>query len=556
VSPNDNNGNGNGDTNFTRTYNRGTVVTLTAPETFNDRLFQKWTIDCNDKFSHSIQVTMDGDYKASVVYQTLAGIVLSGNQFNFGFNLSGISTRPQVFFIGNSGERTLDWTVSDNTSWLKCSPEKGTDFGEVTISVNGLGLPAGAYFGEIMISAPNAVNSPQMVYVTLIVYDPDDSNVPFGSFETPTDGATVRGGVPITGWALDDIEVEHVKIYREEGSNRVYIGNGIFVEGARPDVEQSYSNHPKCNQAGWGYMMLTNSLPNAGNGIFTILAIATDLEGQQVTLGTKTIKCDNANSVKPFGALDTPAQGGTVSGRNYINWGWVLTPLPNSIPTDGSTISVYVDGVNLGHPTYNIYRSDIANLFPNYANSNGAAGYFYIDTTIYENGLHTIQWVVSDDAGNKDGIGSRYFMIRNSPQSTAHNTIPTVHNTNRITPDPEFVIDTSVPVGIIKGYNREAVPGEPGMLYPTEGGTIKIEIKELERIELRFSSSGQLSGWMTVVDQFRPLPIGSYLDPDRGIFYWQTGVGFVGEYRLVFIEEDQHGNRPGNNIFVEVKPKF
>lgn len=439
------------------------------------------------------------------INRELAGIVLSGKQFNFGFNRSGISTRPQGFFISNSGESTLNWTVSDNASWLKCHPEKGTDFGEVTISVNGPGLPAGAYFGEIMISAPNDVNSPQMVYVTLIVYDPDDSNVPFGFFETPTDGATLSGSVPITGW---------------------------------------------------GYMMLANYLPNGGNGIFTLLAIATDVEGREVTLGTKTIKCDNANAVKPFGALDTPAQGGTASGRNYINWGWVLTPRPNSIPTDGSTISVYVDGVNLGHPTYNIYRSDIADLFPNYANSNGAVGYFYLDTGVYENGLHTIQWVVSDDAGNTDGIGSRYFMIRNSAQSTAHNAIPTVHNTNRLTPHPEFVVDASMPVGIIKGYHREACPGETAMLYPNERGIIKIEIKELECIELRFSSSGQLAGWMVVGDQFRPLPIGSYFDPVKGIFYWQTGVGFVGKYRLVFIEEDQYGNRLLSNIVVEIKPKF
>ena len=556
VSPNDSNGKGDGNTNFKRTYNNGTVVTLTAPETFNNKIFQKWTIDGNDKFSHSIQVTMAGNHTASVVYQSLAGIGLSRNQFNFGFNRSGISTGPQGFFISNSGESTLNWTVSDNASWIKCSPEKGADFGEVTISVNGLGLPTGAYFGEIMISAPNALNSPQRVYVTFIIDDSHEASVPFGFFETPADGSTVSGSVPVTGWTLDDIEVENVKIYRNEGSGLAYIGDAVFVEGARPDVEQAYSNYPKCYQAGWGYLMLTNSLPNQGNGIFTIYAKTADKEGNIVTLGTKTIKCDNANAVKPFGAFDTPAQGGTASGRNYINWGWVLTPQPNSIPTDGSTISVYVDGVNLGHPVYNIYRSDIANLFPNYANSNGAVGYFYIDTTIYENGLHTIQWVVSDDAGNTDGIGSRYFNIRNSAQSTAHNAIPPVHNTNRITPDPGFVIDASVPVGIIKGYNREAVPGKPGMLYPTERGMIKIEIKELERIELRFSSSGQLSGWMVVGDRFEPLPIGSYLDQDKGIFYWQTGPGFVGEYRLVFIEEDQYGNHIASNIVVKIKSKF
>jgi hypothetical protein len=161
-------------------------------------------------------------------------------------------------------------------------------------------------------------------------------------------------------------------------------------------------------------MLLTNFLPNGGNGTFTLTAVAEDGVGNEVILGTKTIICDNANAVKPFGAIDTPTQGGTASGSSFINWGWVLTPQPNSIPIDGSTINVYVDGVNLGHPVYNIYRQDIATLFPGYANSNGAVGYFYLDTTSYENGVHTIQWTATDNDGNTDGIGSRYFTIQNT----------------------------------------------------------------------------------------------------------------------------------------------
>ena len=42
VSPNDRNGQGNGTTLFTRSYNSGTTVTLTAPATANGNNFQKW----------------------------------------------------------------------------------------------------------------------------------------------------------------------------------------------------------------------------------------------------------------------------------------------------------------------------------------------------------------------------------------------------------------------------------------------------------------------------------------------------------------------------------
>ncbi|MBI5101017.1 MAG: hypothetical protein HZB33_04195 [Nitrospirae bacterium] len=43
VTPNDNSGQGNGTSSFTRTFNKDTVVTLTAPETSGDSGFSSWT---------------------------------------------------------------------------------------------------------------------------------------------------------------------------------------------------------------------------------------------------------------------------------------------------------------------------------------------------------------------------------------------------------------------------------------------------------------------------------------------------------------------------------
>jgi hypothetical protein len=343
-----------------------------------------------------------------------AQISLNRTQLNFGATTSGSAAGSQTFSIDNSGTGTMNWTVSDDASWLSCTPLSGTNPGVVTVSVIAAGLAAGEYNGTITVSSANASNSPRNVTVTLEVYRPGSSDKPFGVFAAPVHGSTVRSSIPVTGWALDDVGVESVKIYRQQGGSRVYIGDAVFVEGARPDVEQAYPGFPMNYRAGWGYMMLTNFLPNGGNGTFTIDAIAADREGNQATLGSKTIICDNAHAVKPFGAIDTPAQGGTASGSSFVNWGWVLTPQPNNIPNNGTTIDVYVDGVNLGHPTYNIYRKDIADLFPGCANSSGAVGYFYLDTTAYENGVHTIQWTATDNAGNTDGIGSRYFTIRNT----------------------------------------------------------------------------------------------------------------------------------------------
>jgi hypothetical protein len=306
--------------------------------------------------------------------------------------------------------------------------------------------------------------------------------------------------------------------------------------------------------AGWGYMLLTNFFPNNGNGTFTLHAIATDMEGNQVTLGTKTILVDNANAVKPFGAIDTPTQGGTASGSNYRNWGWVLTPQPNMIPTNGTTINVWVDGVKLGHPTYNIYRSDIASLFPEYANSNGAAGYFDIDTTAYNNGVHTIQWTAADSGGNTDGIGSWYFTIQITGNSRSSS--PAMKNIfspgyNDLTDIP---ISYDEPVKFKKGYTDD---DSSEALFPETDGITYIQCKELEMIDIQVSHTDiEVEGYMMVGNRLRGLPMGSTLEKMGGRFCWIPGPGFVGTYSLVFFETNQYGEKSRKNFLVTIEPKF
>jgi Leucine-rich repeat (LRR) protein len=385
----------------------------------------------------------------------------------------------------------------------------------------------------------------------------NEGSYPFGEFSTPIDGSTLSGSIAVTGWALDDIGVENVKLYRGEVGNLTYIGDAIFVEGARPDVEQAYPGYPMNYKAGWGYMMLTNFLPGGGNGEFKIHAVVKDAEGHQITLGTKTIRCDNAHAVKPFGAIDTPTQGGTASGKNFVNWGWALTPLPNKIPEDGSTINIWVDGKNIGHPTYNIYREDIATLFPGYKNSNGAIGYFYLDTSGYENGIHTIQWTATDNAGNTDGIGSRYFSILNNGESSSNSqsTVKYRHqnDNNSILNSPleEIPMSNIEPLRIEKGIDEII-----HCIEPDENGIYFIEIEELERLEVVISdSSAVAAGFILVGAQLKTLPVGTTLCEDTGKFYWTPGPGFVGSYHFVFIERDRNNYLSRKEVIVDIRPK-
>jgi hypothetical protein len=59
----------------------------------------------------------------------------------------------------------------------------------------------------------------------LKVFQTGTTGSPFGEFATPGDGSTVANSVPVTGWVLDDIEVNSVKIYID---NR-YIGDAMLI---------------------------------------------------------------------------------------------------------------------------------------------------------------------------------------------------------------------------------------------------------------------------------------------------------------------------------------
>ena len=384
---------------------------------------------------------------------------------------------------------------------------------------------------------------------------------PFGTFETPVQGAVLRSSIPVSGWVLDDKDIASVKIFRQpaagEGKSLIYLGDAVLVEGARPDVKQAYPAYPMNSRAGWGYMLLTNfNMPNQGNGPVTLVAVATDSSGVQTTLGSKTITLDNAHAVKPFGANDTPRQGATISGANYINWGWALTPLPNTIPIDGSTIAVYVDGVNLGHPVYNRFRQDIADYFPGYNNSSGAVGYFFLDTTRYANGLHTIAWSVSDNAGNADGIGSRYFTIKN-PANREGTSASLQGTTVSPTPPLKHALshpDLSSPVKTREGFCAD-VPTK--IHFPDENGTIRVETRETGRIEIHLgvdSIPGTGNSEFPAFSLLSPQPVGSFFDRAKGIFYWQPGPGVKGTFNLVFIKRVRNGEYSRQTVQVRIRP--
>lgn len=496
-------------------------------------------------------------------------IKLDRSNMNFGYATGGSVPLAQTLGISNIGGGTLSWNISSDVSWLAFTPASGSGNAYVDVTLVPGSLSAGTYTANITVTSSGAVNSPQTMAVKLVVKSYSQDSPPFGDFATPEEGAVVSGSVPITGWVLDDIEVSRVTLYYGNG---IAIGNAVFVEGARSDIEDEFPDYPKNAFAGWGYMMLSNSL---SDGTYRIYAIAADNSGNQRELGSATVTIDNANATKPYGAIDSPAQGGDASGSRYVNWGWAVTPLPNMIPTNGSTIEIYVDSMPLGQPyEYNVPNPDVKKQFPDVKNADGPTAYLHIDTTEYENGIHTISWTVTDDAGNRDGIGSRYFTVRNtgSDARSAASSLDETQVQSVEMPKRRFVTKQGAyryvdeiagiapavnRVGVKRGYHDEF---GHDMVEPVGSyDPAVIQLRENDRVQLNLNEGSTeqytYTGYMVVGSKLTKLPVGSYLDNASGQFGWQVGPGFVGCYKMVFIGDGPGGQQIRKHIEFQINPK-
>lgn len=368
----------------------------------------------------------------------------------------GLTTPEQEVALTWSGPSAPTWTATvvanascptcPSTSWVRLTGGTGSGAATLRVAVaDTLNVLAGhqVALATLRVSASGFATTDVTVRVTIAA--PTAYAAPFGFLDSPTEGATgLSGSIAVGGWALDDLAVDRVEIHRlavpidpaaaVSPGGLVYLGRALFIAGARPDVLAAYGTgtgtttplYPQAQRAGWGLLVLTNSLPHltngtatGGQGTFTFVAIAVDLEGRSTELGRRTVMINNDAATVPFGAIDTPAQGGTVPDTtapynnvaSYPVFGWALSPGGVCIATDGSTIDVLVDGVVVGHPTYNLNRADIASGYPGYCNSNGAVGVFYLNASGLSDGLHTLAWRVRDANGRTSEIGSRYFRV-------------------------------------------------------------------------------------------------------------------------------------------------
>jgi hypothetical protein len=435
----------------------------------------------------------------------------------------------------------IQWTATADAPWLTVTPATGSGSGMLSVAVKfDASLPvSGTANADVTLATTGPANTLGAIAVALdIVPGTTAASIPFGSFDTPVSHRFPQAGsIAITGWALDNVGVKQVELWRDlqpgestpifagtatdPRTGKVFIANANFVDGARPDVESLYPTTPASYRAGWGYLLLTQSM---GDGAFKLWAFAVDEEDNIATFGSKDLVVDNTAATKPFGSIDTPGIGGVAG--TLPNFGWALTPKVNGAATckiQPSGVQVSIDSGPLQPVIYGDVRPDILGAFPGFSNSAAAGGHLVFDWSSLTNGLHTIGWLVRDDCGRAEGIGSRFFTVTNgtnlwaAPGMRASGTAQVGEN-----------IESDAPLLAARGYGEL-----PQVVQPGIGGSRTVEIKQGERIELR-TPRGFETAYQLANGQQRALPAGSSWDAPANTFSWQPAPGFLGRYRLVF----------------------
>lgn len=111
VSPADNNNSGNGTTSFTRTYNSGTAVTLTAAATAGSNKFSSWS-GCTSASSATCNVTMNANTTVTANYAAPAITTVTVTPATTNATI-GTQVQFSATVAGNSvTDNTVTWSVA------------------------------------------------------------------------------------------------------------------------------------------------------------------------------------------------------------------------------------------------------------------------------------------------------------------------------------------------------------------------------------------------------------------------------------------------------------
>jgi hypothetical protein len=224
-------------------------------------------------------------------------------------------------------------------------------------------------------------------------------SVPYAAIESPADGDTVSGPVPVTGYfALPDARIASVDVILDGLS----YGSALYGSDRSSVCATQPASSPNCPRIGFSFSLNSAAQNQTGdilveNGPHSLQVRATDVYGRTFTFPGKplTITVNNAPHAKPMAAITTPAPNQAVTGTMHVS-GYAYS-------AQGSirSIRLMVDGMTYHNVpvTPGSPRPDICSALQNVASCPNIGFEADFDSTGLSNGPHTLDVVVTDNTG-------------------------------------------------------------------------------------------------------------------------------------------------------------
>jgi hypothetical protein len=145
--------------------------------------------------------------------------------------------------------------------------------------------------------------------ITVIV-DNTVNQAPFGFIDIPAPNLLegTDGPFPVSGWAIDDEDVDHIDFLVDGQIVAGAVGRGLpstaIYGTTRPDVAAAFPDVPNSLYSGFQANIDTSKLIN---GIHQLAVRVTDNRGASRVIGTRNIQViNNGANLAPFGQIDFP----------------------------------------------------------------------------------------------------------------------------------------------------------------------------------------------------------------------------------------------------------
>lgn len=147
------------------------------------------------------------------------GINVSPSLLTFNTTYGAAPMPSDSFTITNNDTLSLNYTITDDASWLTCSPTSGAlsinASRTIGVQVDTTGLAIGTHTAIISIAAPGAANTPQTVSVTLNIAVATNAV----TLIAPADNATVWGNVALRATIPANTNTQQMDFERRVGQD-------------------------------------------------------------------------------------------------------------------------------------------------------------------------------------------------------------------------------------------------------------------------------------------------------------------------------------------------